>query len=314
MTRPMDARPTTAPSALGAEGIAPLAPAALAPVFATFFTAILWGLWWVPIRWIEGMGLSGAQAGIVCNLGAALAVGIYMIVARVPVRLSARTVLGAALIGLAFSSYSVALTLSDVVRVILLFYLAPAWGKIIEWAFMGQEWRRTSTLTLGLSLIGAYLVLGGNLSLASIGLGDVLALVSGVSWAVGAALVFTGERSTASALTLATVIWAGLLSLAFALMTGESLPGVQTGPAIGAALILGVVYLLPILGLTSWSAQRLAPALLSFLFTLEIVSGVGSGALFLDEPFGIMQLSGGLFIICAALIEAVTALRRPSAV
>ncbi|MEB8388606.1 EamA family transporter [Rhodobacteraceae bacterium KMM 6894] len=303
----MDALSSAAPTGGG-----PLAPATLTPVFATFFTAILWGLWWVPIRWIEGMGLSGAQAGIICNLGAALAIAAYMIVARVPLRLSPRTVLGAALIGLAFSSYSVALTLSDVVRVILLFYLAPAWGKIIEWAFMGQRWRHASTLTLGLSLIGAYLVLGGDVSISSLGLGDVLALISGVSWAVGAALVFTGARSTASALTLATVIWAGALSLAFAVMTGESLPHPETGPAMGAALVLGVVYLLPILGLTAWSAQHLAPALLSFLFTLEIVSGVGSGALFLDEPFGLMQLSGGLFIISAALIEAVTALRKPA--
>lgn len=286
--------------------------AALTPVMLTFVSAILWGLWWVPIRWIEGLGLSGAQAGIVCNLGAALAIGAYMIVARVHPRISARTILGAALIGVAFSSYSVALTLSDVVRVILLFYLAPAWSKIIEWAFLGQRWTHMSTLTLALSLGGAYLVMGGDVSLSSIGLGDALALLSGVAWAVGAALVFTGARSTASALTLATVIWAMLLSLGFAVVTGESLPAPGAGPAIGAALGLGVIYLLPVLGITLWSAQRLSPALLSFLFTLEIVSGVASGAYFLDEPFGPMQLGGGLLIISAALIEAIIALRaRP---
>ncbi|MCZ4352696.1 DMT family transporter [Roseovarius aestuarii] len=302
MTRPVDAPHSAASS--GATSFA--------PVIATFFSAVLWGLWWIPMRWIESMGLTGAQAGIVCNLGAALTIGAYMIIGRVSLRISARTMMGAALIGLAFASYSVALTMSDVVRVILLFYLAPAWSKIIEWAFMGHRWRHASSLTLGLSLIGAYLVMGGDLSLSSIGLGDGLALMSGVAWAVGAALVFTGERSTASVLTLATVIWAGVLSLAFVAMTGESMPAADTGPAMGIALLIGAVYLLPILGLTTWSAQRLTPALLSFLFTLEIVSGVGSGALFLDEPFGLMQLSGGVLIIAAALIEAISALRKPA--
>ncbi|PVA09359.1 hypothetical protein DC366_14670 [Pelagivirga sediminicola] len=284
----------------------------LAPVLLTFVSAIFWGLWWVPIRWIESMGLSGAQAGIICNAGAALMIAGYMIAARVHPRISARTILGAGLIGVAFASYSVAFTLSDVVRVILLFYLAPAWSKIIEWAFLGQRWHRTSTVTLALSLGGAYLVMGGEVSLQSMNLGDALALLSGVSWAVGAALVFTGRRSTASALTLATVVWAMLLSLLFAWATGEALPAAGDAPAMGAALALGAVYLLPVLGITLWSAQRLPPALLSFLFTLEIVAGVVSGALLLDEPFGLWRLSGGLLIIGAALIEALAALRATS--
>jgi drug/metabolite transporter (DMT)-like permease len=281
-------------------------------VFATFFTAILWGLWWVPIRWIESLGLTGAQAGITCNLGAALAIGAYLLLGRIRPVISPRTMLGAALIGVAFSSYTVAFTLSDVVRVILLFYLAPGWSKIIEWAFLGQRWRHSSTLTLGLSLIGAYLVLGGDVSLQSIGLGDVLALLSGVFWAVGAALVFTGARAPASTLTLATVIWSMAVSLSFAFITGEAMPTPDSGVAIGAALVIGVIYMLPILGLTLWSAQRLAPALLSFLFTLEIVAGVASGAWLSGDPFGLMQLAGGSLIITAALFEACAALRKPA--
>lgn len=275
----------------------PAGRAPLAPILLTFVSAILWGLWWIPIRWIEGMGLSGAQAGIICNLGAALAIGGYMVATRMRLRLSARTILGAALVGLAFASYSLSLTLSDVVRAILLFYLAPAWSKLIEWAFMGQRWHGTSTATLILSLAGAYLVLGGEVSLAALNLGDVLALGSGMAWAAGAALVFSGEKSTTSALTLATVISAMVLSLGFAVLTGDVLP--DTSPAAGpglitaciAALIIGALYLLPVLGVTMWSAQRLPPGLLSFLFTLEIVAGVTSGALLLDEPFGLYQLS-----------------------
>lgn len=282
----------------------------MTPVLLTFVSAILWGLWWMPIRWVETMGLTGAQAGILFNAGAALAICACMIAARQPANMGMRAMLGAALIGVAFASYSVALTLSDVVRVILLFYLAPAWSKIIEWAFLGQRWHRISTLTLLLSLAGAYLVLGGDLSLASINAGDALALLSGMSWAVGAALVFTGGNTSAPALTLATAIWAMLLSLGFAWATGEALPTVSAAPVIGASLVIGAVYLLPVILISLWSAQRLPPALLSFLFTLEIVSGVVSGALFLEEQLGLWRLSGGLLIVGAALIEALAALRK----
>lgn len=286
----------------------------LAPVLLTALSALMWGLWWIPIRWIESLGLSGSQAGVLCNLGAVLALGGYMIVARIPPRLGARTLMGAGLIGVGFALYSVAFTLSDVLRVILLFYLAPTWSKIIEWAFLGQRWRATSSLTLVLSLGGAYLVLGGRLSLAGINLGDALALVSGVAWAVGAALVFSGPKSSTSALTLATALWAMLLSLALALIMGEAMPSAAANaPALGAALLVGVVYLVPILAITLWSAQRLPPGLLSFLFTLEIVAGVLAGALLLEEPFGLYQLSGGLLIISAALIEAIVVLRTPAA-
>lgn len=282
----------------------------MTPVLLTLGSAILWGLWWMPIRWIEGMGLSGAQASIICNAGAALAIAAYIVIARVRPRVTARTVLGAALIGAAFASYSVALTLSDVVRVILLFYLAPAWGKIIEWAFLGQPWHAVSSVTLTLSLAGAWLVLGGDVSLSSINAGDALALFSGAAWAIGAALVFSDGRATASALTLATAVWAMLLSLAFAWVTGEALPSIASAPAMLASLALGAVYLLPIIAISLWGAQRLSPALLSFLFTLEIVSGVVSGVLLLDEPFGLWRLSGGALIIGAALIEAFAALRK----
>ncbi len=284
----------------------------MAPVALTFVSAIMWGLWWIPVRWVESMGLSGAQAGFVCNMGAVIAVAAYMLVRRVSPRMTPRVVMGAGLIALSFSFYSIALTFSDVVRVILLFYLAPAWSKIIEWAFLKQPWRYSSTLTLLLSLLGAYLVMGGDLSLASLNIGDVLALIAGVSWAIGATLIFTGAAPQTSALTLATVIWAALQSLIFALVMGETLSPEVGAPVIGIALVLGALYLVPLIGLTLWGATRLPPALLSFLFTLEIVSGVISGALLLDEPFGLYRAAGGLLIFGAAMFEAVMTLRAPA--
>ena len=283
----------------------------LVPVGLAFVAAALWGLWWVPIRMLEGMGLPGAWGTVAMTLGAALLAGFLLILFRRPSGLAAKACAGAVLVGMAVTAFSVALTLSDVVRVILLFYLAPAWSKVIETLFLGRPWRMSASLAILLSLTGAYFVLGGDVSLSSVGLGDWLALLAGMSWAAGAALVFTGPGTNPMALVCITALAGAALGLGFiALGFGEG-----AGPGHGAALptllglAIGAAYVLPILALTLWSAQRLTPAVLSFLLTAEILSGVGSSAYFLEEPFSGLQALGALLVISAALIEVVTSLR-----
>jgi drug/metabolite transporter (DMT)-like permease len=285
-------------------------PASL-PVLLAFISALLWGLWWIPVRWLNAQGLDAAWASVAMNAGAATAVLTWLLITRVAIRLDARTVSGALLAGVAVSSYSVALNLSDVVRVILLFYLAPAWSKIIEWAFMGQRWTWVSSLTISLSLAGAYFVLGGEVSLASLNIGDMLALISGLSWAIGAALIFAGKPTSSATLSFAAAFCALMVSVIFLLFAPESLvlrDAVSSGN-FGLGAGAGALYVLPILVLTMWTAQRLTPAVLTFLLTAEILSGVLSGVIFLDEPFGWMQALGAVLILSAAAGEVVPQLR-----
>ncbi|MFK7940703.1 MAG: DMT family transporter [Roseovarius sp.] len=279
-------------------------------VLMAFISALLWGVWWIPIRWLNTQGLDAAWASLAMNAGAALAVLAWIILRRLPLRLDKRTVMGALLVGVAASTYSVAVNLSDVVRVILLFYLAPAWSKIIEWAFLGKGWGWVSTATVGLSLIGAYLVLGASLSLANFNAGDVLALLSGISWAVGATLVFTSKPAHAATLSFAAALSAAAISGAFLVFASGTFVTGEANPAsIGMGAGLGAIYVLPILLLTMWSAQKLTPAVLTFLLTAEILSGVISSTLMLDEPFGLLQAIGAALILAAAAGEVVPHLR-----
>ena len=161
-----------------------------------------------------------------------------------------------------------------------------------------------------MSICGAYLVLGGKISLASIGLGDVLALLSGVAWAAGAALIFTGGRSNPITLSLFTALAATLIGLIFIWIgAGSSLSGGATAEGAFYGMGFGIIYVLPILALTLWSAQRLLPAVISFLLTAEILSGVFSSVLLLDEPFGRLQMAGACLILLAALAEVMPSLR-----
>lgn len=281
----------------------------MAPVLMTALAALAWGVWWIPVRYLASQGMTGTQAGMMLNLGGALAVFGLMISMRLSFRMPRYAFLGAIAVGFALSFYSIGLALSDVVRVILLFYLAPAWSKVIEWLFMGHKWRWSSTLTVTASLTGALLILGGRLTTDGLNIGDILALLSGLAWAIGAALIFSGEKSTAYSLTLVTMAMATIIAAAFALIIGEAaVPSAPALPLLGG-LAIGALYAMPCMFASLWSAQRLAPALLSFLFTLEIFSGVISGALLLDEAFGVTQMMGAVLIVGAALSEVYFAAR-----
>ena len=286
-----------------------LAERPMTPAILAFVAAALWGIWWIPIRYLETLGMDGAWGSVSMNAGASLFAVIWIVLSRTPLRVGWSGILGAALVGVAVSTYSVAITLADVVRVILLFYLAPGWSKIIEWAFMGRGWHWTSTLTIAASLLGAWLVLGGDLSLAGLGVGDMLAVLSGLAWAGGAALIFTGDRSSPSTLTLVTCLSATAIGIGFIVVgAGSVFSGAATLKGSGVGSLAGIVYVLPIMVLTLWSAQRLPPATISFLLTAEILSGVLSGVLFLDEPFGLMQAGGAALILLAATAEVLKGL------
>ena len=134
------------------------------------------------------------------------------------------------MVGVAVSTYSTALNYTDVVRAVLLFYLAPVWSKLIEWAVLKLPWHWTSSVALVAALMGAYLVLGGEISLAALNFGDMLALVSGVAWAAGASLIFAGGKPSALSLTVVTLISTVAVTLPFAIGAGWPVLGDEGEP------------------------------------------------------------------------------------
>lgn len=279
------------------------------PVVLAFIAAVIWGIWWLPIRQLEGFGLTGAWAGITMNAGAFLALACWAF-ATGNWRINKWAALGSILAGVAISSFATSINYTDVARAVLLFYLAPAWSKLFEWAFMGHGWQRTSTFAIAVSLFGAFFAVGGDLSGKSIGVGDVLALLSGLAWAAGSSVVFKSPPQAAGTMALyvcAAGVLVGLLQAGL-----EPVPSVEAIHLV-AGLGYGCLYVVPIMVLTMWSAQKIAPSILSFVLTAEIIAGVASAAILLDEPFGTYQVLGTCLIIAGALMELVPRLRSTQA-
>ena len=277
------------------------------PVLLALGAAIMWGVWWAPIRLLEEAGMQGIWANIVMNFGALPAILLANFLPPYKRSISSRALLGALGMGISITLYGSALAFTEVVRSVLFFYLAPAWSIAIECLFLGRKWTWRSATALALSFSGVITIFQGEISLSGWNIGDIMAVGAGLAWSAGAALVFTttspGTHRLALAATAGALLSGGLLAL---LMDSaiESAPDIA---AIVAALPLafgsGLLYLAPIILITLWSAIRLPPATMSFLLTAEIVSGVGSSTLYLGERFGWVRAAGAILVSLGAIVE-----------
>ena len=154
-----------------------------------FLGASIWGLYWIPIRYLEAQDIDGAWAIALINGPAAL---IFLPFAMLFLRKDSRG-LGLAIrvgfvTGLGIGLYATSLVHTDVVRATLLFYLTPIWATLIGIYWMNERptWQRWAAIALG--IVGLLLLVSGNTGRA-VNIGDLLALASGIAWAIGASMI-----------------------------------------------------------------------------------------------------------------------------
>ena len=279
----------------------------LPPAGLVVFSAILWGVWWLPIRHLNEQGIDGGWAGILLNAGATIVLLPVIFLRKEKTGRSAGNVAGAMLIGVGLALYAIAVSFTDVLRAVLLFYLAPMWSTMIECVFLGRRWNALSLVAVLLSLSGMVMILGDNLYVGQVRAGDILALVSGICWSIGTTFVFSADRSSPLVSAAICMLSASLVGIGAVVLSGGSvgeLPDLETLSAVAPILMLtSWLYIVPMIMITMWGAAVLAPALLSFLFSLEILSGVGSSAILLDEPFGWREISGAVLVGLGAVTE-----------
>ncbi|WP_350333033.1 DMT family transporter [Coralliovum pocilloporae] len=280
------------------------------PVLTAIIGAVMWGLLWLPIRLLEEAGLHGIWSSVALTLGTLPILAPLAFMGKPGPALARKAVFGALLTGTTIILYGTSLVLTDVVRAVLLFYMAPVWSTIIECVFMGRRWTRYSTLALLFSFTGVVFIFRGNLALTDWNTGDILAAAAGLGWAIGTALIFTGPPQDTRKLVLLTAI-GGLSAAIPVVLSAPDFPPVEAiSAATSTSLGFGLLYFAPVLLITIWSAQRLPPALMSFLLTAEIISGVVSSAIMLDEPFGWPEAIGALLVGCGAVVEVIAQNKR----
>jgi drug/metabolite transporter (DMT)-like permease len=283
---------------------------ALLPAGAVALSAALWGLWWLPLRALSEAGLTGPAVNLALYGIASLVLLPWFWRRRRRLAAGGLLLLGAGgLFGAALVSWNLALIHGEVVRVTLLFYLAPIWATVLAVALLGERVGRERVVSVVLGLSGAVVLLGlgSGLPLPR-SLGDWLGLAAGALFALSVTLVRKGEAIEGLEQTMVSFATAAVLSLALLLLT--PLPTAPIGPALLAwAALAALVWLLPTTWLLLWGARFLEPGRVSLLLLFEVAVAALSAALLAGEPFGLREAVGCILILAAGAMEGAAELR-----
>ena len=277
------------------------------PALALLGNALVWGLSWIAFKALHRHGLHPLWTTALVYAGTLLALLLWRPGCLRSFGQRPQLLLLAAASGAANVGFNWAVTIGDVVRVALLFYLMPLWSIALAWPLLGERPTRAALLRLLLALAGVALVLWRpGMGLLPVSAADGLALLGGMCFALNNVLLrrwrdtpdparalamFGGGFAVASAAALTPALHAGLPPLAAA----EAWLPWAGGLAL--ALLAGN------LGL-QYGAARL-PAHTTSLIMLSEVLFASASALLLDAAApDLRTCAGGLLIVLAALLAA----------
>jgi drug/metabolite transporter (DMT)-like permease len=281
------------------------------PVLVLLTSSVAWGLTWLPLKYFGGYGLQGGVVTLVAHGSVGLLALLWLARSRrswLPAwRAMAALALSGGLANLAFAS---AIVSGDVVRVMVLFYLLPAWGVLGGALLLGERVDGARKLSLMCALAGAFFILGGSQILSQRpSVVDGLAVVSGMALALNNVLVRKFSSivvpNKAAAMFVGCLLWAAALCLL-------GLQPLPSGVPVAVWLQLvgfGLVWIFLATVGTQWSVAYMEAGRSSVLIIMELVTAVASAAVLNGTRLAPSEWLGGALIATAAFLEA----RRSSA-
>src|SRR5262249_36841964 len=241
-----------------------LRPAGIWPTVTLFGAAAAAGFNWLPLRYIAGQGLQSAWAP--------LALAIVSLAVLLPLlpwrgswdrRVIASVLFSGLLNGGALGLYCASMLLTDVVRTLLLFYVAPMWGALLSRVVLGERLSPARMIAICLCIAGMLVILGNEHGWPwPHNTGDWLALLSGIVFAYGSLRVYEAPAVSAKAQTASTMAGCIAVSLIVLVLLPVNLTGPM--PVLSTVLLLSLVayalvMIVPINWLWLWSAKYLPP-------------------------------------------------------
>jgi drug/metabolite transporter (DMT)-like permease len=281
-------------------------------VFALLVNAFVWGVSWWPFRQLQAMGLHPLWATtLIYVLSVAVIIAWRPGALRQLMRHPALWLIFIAS-GATNATFNWSVSIGDVVRVVLLFYLMPLWSLLLARVLLHERLSPGAIVRVCMALAGAALVLshgqasvGGHPGTPTALLPDVLALLGGFAFALNNVMLkresARPEEGRALAMFFGGAVVAGVTAagLSTAGAAGVHWP-VATGSWLLPAFGLSIVFMVSNLCL-QYGAARLSAAATAVVMPCEVLFAALTSVWWGGATLHPTVLVGGVLIVAAAL-------------
>lgn len=281
------------------------------PTLAIMIGASVWGFVWYPLRMLASFGLTGTASSAVTSAAGCL----FVLVLRWRSIASVRWHRVLPLLGLAAGVTNVGFVWGaihgEVMRVLLLFYLTPAWTALFAHFILHERLTLPGSALAALSLLGAVLMLWSpklGVPLPA-NLAEWAGLAGGMGFAMSNVLVVKTSRVLPDMKPemRTAVIFAGAALFGALVSCFEPMSVAPAGEHL-ARVVLLVLALGVVLGsnnmLVQYGLARVPANRASIIMLFEIVVTALSSWLFAGETPGPREWAGGACIVLASLLSS----------
>jgi len=275
-----------------------------APTWGLLAGAALWGVVWYPYRLLAQAGLDGVWSTIF-TFGLALIAGITVFPrAAASIRPTPLVILMGVAIGWSNLAFVLGVLEGEVMRVLLLFYLAPLWTVPIARILLHERLGATGLAIMALALAGALTMLWK----PELGVpwpssrAEWLGLLAGFLFALGNVLVrrlrYMGDAAES------IVIWAGVTLAGLVHLSASKVSaGMAWDAAVAnAGMLLGISASIVAMGIALQYGLSRTPANRAIVILLfELVVAAVAAYLLAGETLRAQDWAGGALIVAASL-------------
>jgi len=276
-----------------------------AAVAALFAGATVWGLVWYPYRLIEAAGMSGLLATTL-TYAVALVLGLALFYRQLRGVRVDRWLVAIAIASAGCNlGYVLAVLHGEIMRVLLLFYLAPLWTVLLARLLLNERLTRAGLAVVALSLTGATIMLWH----PETGLpwprqgAEWLGLGAGFMFALSNVLIRRADHYSIALKSMAVFAGIVLIGLLGILLLEPVAVPAASGRVWALLLAVGVV-LLVINPVVQYGLARVAAGRAIVIFLFELMVAAFASWWLADEVMDAREWLGGALIVAASLFSA----------
>ncbi|TBU96121.1 DMT family transporter [Phytopseudomonas dryadis] len=279
----------------------------LKPEVVLLLGASFWGLGWLPLQHLAGQGLAGMPV-VLYTYALLCLLALPILAAQQRAWWPQRRALAMICLGGGWATAGLvgALSEGDVIRAMLLFYLAPVWGLLGAWLLLGERLDIMRVVALLLAMAGIALTLGLSAeTFRPLAGSDWLALSAGLAFACNNLATRAADRVPLASKAVAAFVGAALLGGLFCLQQNVTLPPVSPGLWLQVGLF-GLFWLVA-MSAAQYGFSHVEASRAAVLVVIELVVAVLTAAWFGERELGLREWCGGTLVLAAALLA-----ERPS--